>query len=435
MSKPTSAQINRTFYTTPRDGYKKGSIWIQRDEEKVLSSYLEDLGTSICIDGPTGTGKSSLAITTLKKRKVKYLLVQVTKNMSWEGFCLRLLHTKIKDNSSVDLGLDTGIDKGLPVFKLHLGINNTSNELNNLELEEKILDRMTDDMICEVLYKRKLSLLIDDFERASDEVLSNIGEMCKLLTESYISQNTKLIIVGTDDIYKRLTTFNKSLENRLKEVSLGTIDNKSDSWKFLINGFDKLKLKHPVYELNKGIKNITSDQVINCREGCYDAANGLLKSLNELGRAIVKTASSNSRLSLYEINKISKNTIEKNIRRFNKSYPAISNLIQENDVVRDVIKHLFNNKIGRIHNWHEIIESLAEDHDQNQIENAICQLVDIDFITRTGWDGEVLFVSNPTLAHTLGVVFTKPDKYRVPKAFLDRNNQLVLPLLGRTNIE
>lgn len=200
MSKPNSAEINKVFYTTPRDGYKKGNLWIKRKEEEVLTSLLDDLGTSICIDGPTGTGKSSLAITTLKKKKVNYLLIQVTKNMTWKDFCYKLLNAKITKNSEIDLGVDAGIDKGLPLFKVHFGIKSTSSKIEDIEYEEKVLERMTDDKICEILYDKKILLLIDDFERASDEILSNVGEMCKLLTESYVSDKAKLVIVGTDNI-------------------------------------------------------------------------------------------------------------------------------------------------------------------------------------------------------------------------------------------
>ncbi|MBA7572620.1 hypothetical protein ES708_14403 [subsurface metagenome] len=154
--------------------------------------------------------------------------------MTWRDFCRKLLNAKVNKNISVDFGVDTGIEKGLPLFKIHFGFKSNNNSIENLEYEENIINRMTDDIICEILHNRKITLLIDDFERASYEIFSNVGEMCKLLTESYISDKTRLVIVGTDDIYRRLTKFNKALEGKLKELSLGTIDNKNESWNFLL---------------------------------------------------------------------------------------------------------------------------------------------------------------------------------------------------------
>ncbi len=138
-----------------------------------------------------------------------------------------------------------------------------------------------------------------------------------------------------------------------------------------------------------------------CKVSCNDVANGLLKSLNELGAEITKSATINRRVSKATIISTSKKLLERNIHRFYQDYPIISIVIQENLFVQQVIIYLFNNGIDRIHNWDDISHSFDVKTDPHQIENAICQLVEIDFITRTGYNGEVLFVTNPTLAHTL----------------------------------
>jgi len=434
MSIPEPSEIKKVFYTTPRDGYKKGNLWIKRKEENYLSSLLDEIGTSICIDGPTGTGKSSLAITTLKKKKFNFLLIQVTKNMTWKNFCLKLLNSKVNENNVIDLGPNASHNKEIPLFMTHYGIKPKSKKIENFDHEEKILDRLTDDSICEVLHKNETSIIIDDFERASGEILSNIGEMCKLLTESYVSDKVKIVIVGTDDIYRRLTKFNKALEGRLKELSLGAIDNKNESWNFLLQSFDKLHLIHPALELKKKYKGgITAHDVNECKNACYEAADGLLKSLNELGQEIAKSATINRRVSKSLILQISRNMLERNIRRHNNDYPKLSVAIQRNTIVKDIIIYLFKKGIGRIHNWQDISESFTDGTDETHIENAICELVEIDFITRTGYDGEVLFVTNPTLAHTIGVAICNPNKYKVPKAFVLKNNQYVLPLNKKFN--
>lgn len=433
MSKPNPIEIDNVFYTTPRDGYKRGILWIKREEEEELDSLLIDKGVSICIDGPTGTGKSSLAITTLKKRKVKFLMIQVTKNMTWEGFCRKLLKAKVNENISLDLGVDTGIDKGLPIFKLHFGFKTDSISKDDIEYENLILKRMTDDSICEILYKEKLTLLIDDFERANKEIFKNVAEMCKLMTQSYISSKCRLVIVGTDDIYKRLTDFNRSLDARLKEISLGTINKTNASWLFLLDGFDKLKLKHPVYELNNKIGNTNKDDIKECNIACYEAADGLLKSLNELGKEIAREATTARRISKTTILKVSERYLNRNIKRFNQKYPILSKVIEKNSYTKSVVIYLFKHGIGRIHNITDIGNSIDNGKNPEQVENAIMELTQIEFLTKTGHNGEIVFVTNPNLAHTLGVALMNPKKYNVPSSFVKENEQLVLPLLQNNN--
>jgi hypothetical protein len=192
MSRPFSKHITKVFYTTPRDGYKTGNLWIKRREEDMLHSLLEAIGVSVCIDGPTGTGKSSLAITVLKQKKINFLIVQVTQNMSWKEFCQRLLSLSIYNNS--DSNRNPNIE-ALPIFKKHFGISD-SYSISDLDLEEKIISRLNDHEICNLLHKSELTLVIDDFERASPEILSYVGEMCKLFTLSYISAKAKLVIIG-----------------------------------------------------------------------------------------------------------------------------------------------------------------------------------------------------------------------------------------------
>jgi hypothetical protein len=431
MNQYNSSEISKTFFTTPRDGYSRGNLWIKRKEEDKLSSLLDNLGESICIDGPTGTGKSSLAITILKQKKIDFILIQVTKNMSWKDFCRKIFNSKVNENNTLDIGLETGIEKGLPLFKVHFGIKATNNSLEDLEYEDKLIEKMTDDKICNILYTRKLTLLIDDFERASDEILSNVGEMCKLVTESYISTKTRLVIVGTDDIYKRLTTFNKSLEGRLKELSLGTIENRFESWTFLTQGFDRLNLKHPDYELRKKIGSTSTEDIKACKDACYDAADGLLKSINELGSEIARSATPSRRISKATILDVSKKLLERNITRFNQYYPKVFKIISQNVVAKNIIINLYAKGIGQIHNWDDVSNTLDVSAESKQIEDAICQLVEIEFLTRTGYDGEVLFVTNPTLAHTIAAVINNPQKYSVPRSFVMNNNQFVLPFLKK----
>ncbi|GET31623.1 hypothetical protein PbJCM13498_04860 [Prolixibacter bellariivorans] len=404
---------------------------MDRTEEKILEQLTDQLGVNICIDGPTGTGKSSLALTVLKRKKINFLLIQITTNMTWKDFCLNLLRAKKNENSTLKTSIDAGLDKGLPVFKVHFGITSNDNSLENLELEEKTVASFTDHKICEIMKEENITLLIDDFERASDEILTNIGEMCKLLTESYVNKNARLIIVGTDDIFRRLINFNKSLENRLKEISLGTIANRQQSWRFLTQGFDKLNISHIEKEFKKGYA--TKEDLGICKQYCYEAANGLLKSLNELGLEIALKGENRTRISKADIVNTCKKYPPNNVKRFVNIFPKLAAVINNNDIVKEVLLYLYQEGIGQIHNWDSISNHFYNVYEFEQVENAICELVDADFLTRTGYNGEVLFVTNPTLAHTLAVVMTYPDKYRAPNSLKNNEGQLVIPFKNKNN--
>jgi hypothetical protein len=201
----------------------------------------------------------------------------------------------------------------------------------------------------------------------------------------------------------------------------------------LTRGFDKLNFKHPDYELKNKIGKISYDDIKDCKDSCYDAADGLLKSINELGSELARNATQNRRISKATILEVSKKLLEKNIARFSQYYPIVFKILNQNVVAKKIIIALYSKGIGQIHNWDDIANALLGDSvdDAKQIEDAICQLVEIEFLTRTGYNGEILFVTNPTLAHTIAAVINNPKKYSVPRSFMIENNQFVLPFLNK----
>jgi hypothetical protein len=428
MSIFDSTNFNEVFFITPRDGYKKGNLWIPRKEENELSSYLDDLGVNICIDGPTGTGKSSLALTILKRKKVDFLLVIVTKSMTWKDFCRQLLKANVNDDSALEWNVELGIDKGLPLFKLHFGMKPNMNSLDEFELEDRIIDRMTDDTISQVLYERKVALLIDNFEQASEDIQINVSEMCRLLTQKYISQKTRIVIVGTDDIYRRLRKNSRALEGRLKEIGIGTIQDWSHAWKFLLDGFNKLKLSHPASDFENKINNVTERDLNDCRISCYEAADGLLKSLNELGKTIVKNATVNNRISPATIKNVCKTYIDSNIKTFSLEFTKFANTLKGNALAKLIALYFYEKGIGQFHNWNEVLSGIKNKTKDGTFEKAIDELVNIGFLTRTGFEGEILNVTDPTFAHLVGTIIRHPAKYDVPLSLKLDSSQYVLEL-------
>src|ERR1700722_19725760 len=91
-SQTLSTRIEQFFGSSPRNGTEEGVLWRPRDRlEKRLSQLLSARSQNICIDGPTGSGKSSLAITVLSKIKQTFVWVPVISNMSWPDFCEEII--------------------------------------------------------------------------------------------------------------------------------------------------------------------------------------------------------------------------------------------------------------------------------------------------------------------------------------------------------
>lgn len=419
-------RIDDVFNTLPRDGNRKGTVWLERKEiERKLQSDIGARGVHLCIDGPTGTGKSSLATTILNRMQVPFRLIQVTKSMTWTDFCYRIIKPPRNKTSSFQATVELGVSKGLPTALLNLAVGTKHSGITDQELRTKIGATITEDVLCELMAEKNVTLLIDDFERASGQIVQRVSDMCKLLTQSYISKHAKLVIVGTDDIYSRLTRINRSLDERLLEISIGTFSSKLDSWNFLRMGFDKIGLENPAGLARRG--HVSKADLSRCVEAVHEAVNGLPKSLNSLGRAISMNAREHrKRISVHDILNTSLNVPKKNIRKFSARYPEVLIAAKRDPVIRDVLSYLYKIGIGQIHRLGDVVQKLDAKISEQQIRSAIGELIKTGYLTQTGFNNDILFVTDPAFAHTLGVIVAYPEKYEAPKQFRE-NQTLLLP--------
>jgi MoxR-like ATPase len=80
-------RVSKVFSRNPRDGSHRDVFWVSRDsKEERLCELLSISGANVCLDGSTGTGKSSLACTELGFLQRPYVEVQVSPQMDWEEF-------------------------------------------------------------------------------------------------------------------------------------------------------------------------------------------------------------------------------------------------------------------------------------------------------------------------------------------------------------
>jgi hypothetical protein len=425
--KKWASKVGRVFTTTPRDGNSKSTVWLPRTKsENRFGEVLENPGVHICVDGPTGTGKTSLALTVLHKAEIKYTLVQITQSMDWAGFCKRLIHPLSNEEFAVSTEVELGVDKWLPHGKFRVSLGSKGRPSEDLNLLDSLAKSWSEHDICQLMATQNTALLIDDFERANDDIVRRVSDMCKLLTQSYQKPYAKIIVVGTSDICKRIYDANPSLESRLEEISLGTLPSQYDSWRFLLLGWDRLKLRHP------GNDNlVTKEERYECVEAVYEAADGLPKGLNELGRDISMRGLARSRISPADVKEVAREMPKNLLRIYRSEFPVLVKCVEGNPVVRAVLQHLYSEGIGHIHNWSDIEAALQPNYSSDQIDNAVCELVNANFLVNTGIRGDILFVTKPSLAHTLGVLVSNPERYKVPKSMYGRDGQLVFPLLKK----
>jgi len=421
--KEWSRKVGQVFNTMPRDGNTRETVWLSR--EKIENRYADLLsfpGVHVCLDGPTGTGKSSLAVTGLHALKYKYILVQIRKSMKWQEFCRKFITQPTITDSTLATEINAGIEGLIPKGNIQFSLGTNRNVSDKLEIVDKMAEEWTEDNVCEFMVKNDVSLLIDDFEQASENIINRIATMCKLLTQSYVNPLSKLIIVGTDDIYRRLFLANPSLEERLEEISVGTLPTAAASWKFLQMGFEKLRLAHPAND-----KYVTKEENIECMRAIYEAADGLPKSLNVLGRDISINGMGRKRISPSDIKEFSLKMPERGLAKYRQEFSQIIKTVEHNAAIRIVLKHLFELGIGQIHHWGEITSSLSSQIPDKQIDSAIKELVKINLLTQTGRYGDILFVTDPNFCHTLGVVIENPEKYGQKADKYSPLGQLTLP--------
>lgn len=395
-----SYDVNKVFSSKPRNGNNTAVWWWRR---KSLEEKMErelNAGVQICLDGPTGTGKSSLAITLLERRNIDYSLLQVTINMDWPQFCVALFAATDPDDTSVATEFDVGIDRGLPTLKAKFSRkqDDTAN-LGKRDLGHKL--SWTEHNVCDYLVQLQLTLVIDDFEKASESLVVRIADMIKLMSQSYAESNAKIVIIGTDDIFRRLVGSDLSLRDRLYEISVGTVPH-DHSWKFLLSGFERLGIEHPA-ELNKKYPlEVTKEDLVECQRRVFTAADGLPKALNRLGRQVcLQTTPSRLRLTPSDITTVCNEMARDNTRDYLPEISRIIRHIAADEPTIELLRLICLWGSGNIHSWHDIVSSLRMRFEEPRVEEAARHLIEVSFLIRTGARNEIVMVKDPHLAHVL----------------------------------
>lgn len=404
-------KVAAVFDTRPRISSKKDTIWLDRSAEmKELDSAASRLGAHVCLDGPTGAGKTSLGLSYLVSNSIRHIEVQVTAELDWKGFCRQLVVPSPAFENSITGEMEVGVDHGLPVAKLKVVLGDRGKN-DQIELAELEAQSWTEHDVARRLAKRNAMLFVDDVERASDSLLRRIADLSRLLSQSYTADNAKLFLLGSGDVYQRLYRENPALEERLLQVSLGGFAQLSSGTSLMVRGFNALGIFHP---WNSRFESERHQRKM-CQRAIWDAADGLPKSVNSLAYSIAVEAGHNRSVTAASILSKSAEMTEQHWVQYAQRFPDVVAYLYENALCRDVVGHLYRHGIARIHRLPNIFHSLSIANSaarEGDLERAVDGLVRIDFLVRTGRAGELVFVKHPTAAHALGVAMRDPDRFQ-----------------------
>jgi hypothetical protein len=404
--------VGRVFDTRPRVGNKDTVFLERRGAYETFARAMERSGSHVCLDGPTGVGKTSLVHTYIAHEGVRHAAVMVTESMSWPDFCRQLIGDRSNEEVAIEGGVEAGIQRGLPTIKFRVSLAERNRPIDDASLLEKLSNTWTEHDVAKRLADNDLLLFVDDLERSSPALMTRLSDLCKLLTQAYISRNAKIAMVGSGSIYVRLHKANPALDERVSQVSLGAFKYPSDSKIFITSGLHKLRLRHPWN--SKLPKEFALRD--NCRDAVWEAANGLPKSLNRLGYEIAMRGINRAGVTVNDIIECSHRMIEDHWAQYSQEFPDVLNIIEQDNAAAEFIRGMYSSGITRIHNVSSLIEHVCESKQNNvrfglsDAERALDKLMETGFIVRTGKSGEKVFVRHPAAAHTLGVVMRNPDR-------------------------
>lgn len=214
----------------------------RKDSSMLFSDTLNEKGTQILVYGDSAIGKTSFVLTELRTKKIPHIRVQCNSRMTSKQIAdelLRELKEGIEQKEVKKDAVSPELSVNVYLAKAKFG-GNTSTEI------EKTLGGHMGSVqhITEILSKKKITLVVDDFEKAKDDNTKVfIANLAKNLSDRATSANSaRIIVVGISDTADHLINADLSIDSRLMSLYIPRMNNE-EMEEILQVGFNKLRIK------------------------------------------------------------------------------------------------------------------------------------------------------------------------------------------------
>lgn len=387
-------EIGDRFSTQPIIGVHNQGLWFKREAlERDLAYGLGNVTQHICVDGPSGTGKTSLAQHVLVSHQTPFISVQVFQDMTWAHFCRNFVEIPKRSKSVKTIGAQGALSlfRGASA-SADLRYTEEYCEKDSLELLLSMASAWTPSDVGRWLEINGITLIVDDLEHASQELNMRLASLCKLMGQSH---SGKVILIGTDDVLLRLLSENPSISGRITEITVGGLASPVESASFLMGKFKAMDVRTP---LTSNASKIDKEKVVNY---IYDAANGLMKELNELGTRMGREVSVAGNLSVKAISKVCLDVIREKRFDTRKELKQLIRIVGSSADTIEIVNFLSSRGASAITYVAEIQDQLIGKWTDDQIQSTLEILTDHDVVTVTGAARKRVFFRNPTMLNAI----------------------------------
>jgi hypothetical protein len=431
-----SAKVSRVFNPKPRIAADDDTRWIPRVEEDRLRRAIASEGVHACLYGPSGSGKTSLAKTVLARmgrRGRNHIYVRINNSTTWASFKSQIIENK---QAKVDIDAPTGIKIGVKSLLPYIEVTGTTEQSSFRAAQErtKIVEALTLSQIAQVIFDGGICLVVDDVNFANDDLLRDLTDLAKEITDLPGDGPAKVLFVGADDIFLRIVKTEPSLKDRMDEIALGSIEDPEGAkrqlkrdrvWKFIADGLEQLGLNRP----GTGEEN-SSKQVVECMQAIEHAADGLPKSIVRLGRTIAEMGYGRSRISTLDIKKAAQDMTRRNFQYYRANYRTLVENLRRDQLLPQICTWMFRHGASSILEVERLAEDLRPIAPRLLVEESLLALSGMGFLVMTGSGSSVFFARDPLLAHTLGVALSFPEICGIEQSYFGMDataKQLFLP--------
>ena len=442
-----SERIERLFSSQPRNGSDDNALWHKRAKiEGRLSQLLKAGSQNICIDGPTGSGKSSLALTVLNRISQPFIWLPLVNDMHWSDLCEDLVDRAWEINARPKCSQSTNVKVSIDKNKALSGADvlapwkmldriNFSIEAQNLHSARQAARDWSITDVEGFLQLNSICLVIDDFEKATSDLVLKVANLCKRLT---FRSTQKCLIIGTGDTFAKLYGADEGLDGRLAELSVASFGSKLEVWNYINDGFERLGFETPRVLLRA--KRIAKAEADRIEEAIYEAADGMPKYVNELALRICheilskdNIAELRSRISSSDIVKECGRMLDENLSRCNQGVRGAEKRLRSSVELRMVLRAVFELGANGVHRVSDLVAHIERSVDDkfsyDQFLAGLEELRKLGLYVQTGKSGEVVFAKDPMFSHVLGLICHDPARYKKDPSIFGLVGQRSLPLV------